>query len=344
MIFVLFTGCASKISSDSGGGTDDDIRVTGDATETENNGGGSEESDSDNSASGSVSSTLDTKYVSKDYMLTTLVNSDCTITEDTDGLSFSTTNTLVNISVTPGVQNLSKAAVNMQSLVPSYFTDGQAGEISDGYLFGYRAKLFMMSCTYNDMQCNGMMVLSVINQSLYMMTVVIDEQATTDEFELMKNVISSIVVLAPLSVDSETHTAQYSDPYEDYTNFYSDYDYYDISFWYYLPYEYYAWCDVDYSAWSDETLFEPDWNYYPDENDYWDWGWDTEDDWIFYDDYYAYYEQDYYETQVDYYYDYDEYYDVWDSDFGDYDIYVDYSDDGYYDDGSDDDGSYDDGS
>ncbi len=161
MIFVLFTGCASKISSDSGGGTDDDIRVTGDATEAENNGGGSEESDSDNSASGSVSSTLDTKYVSKDYMLTTLVNSDCTITEDTDGLSFSTTNTLVNISVTPGVQNLSKAAANMQSLVPSYFTDGQAGEISDGYLFGYRAKLFMMSCTYNDMQCNGMMVLSV---------------------------------------------------------------------------------------------------------------------------------------------------------------------------------------
>lgn len=311
LLTLLLVGCGS---GNSGGNSQ--------------NGGKTDLANSDTNESGTdVAVIIDTKFVSKDYMLTTLTNSDCTITEDETGLNFYTENSAINVSITPGIQNLASISTYMQASVPSFFADGQAGEISDGYLFGYRAKLIDFTCTIDGVPCEGMLALSIVNQSLYMMSILVNEQTTPQELELMQATISNMVILSPTSVDSATQQATYTDPYADYTNYYSDDDYYDISTWYYLPYEYYAWCQLDYATWTDPTLFEPDWDYYSDENTYWTWGWDGESYWAFYDEYSNYYDEYYYEEQTDYYEDYDpDNYDVWyEVDFNDY---INYGDQG----------------
>jgi len=310
LLLLLFTGCGA--GGDSGSSQSDTPANVSD----DNN---AEELDADDSSSEAAPANI--KFVSKNYMLTTLTSKDCTISEDESGLNFYTDNSVINISITPGIQNLSSAATYMQASVPTYFPEGQASDISDGYLFGYRAKMIGFSCTMDDTPCEGLLVLSIINQSLYMMSILVNDQTTPEEFELMQATISNMVVLSPSAVDSTTHQASYYDPYADYTDYYAYEDYYDISSWYYLPYAYYAWCQLDYSAWSDMTLFEPDWDYYSDESLYWTWGWDETDDWVFYDEYYDYYEETYYEEQTDYYEDFNpDDYDVWyeESDFTDY--------------------------
>lgn len=332
MLIVLVTGCGSKTpsapSSPSSSSTSTSVSSSSNSS--------SPDAESATSAddTGAVSGIVDTKFVSKNYMLTTLTNKDCTITEADSGLTFNTQNAILYITLIPGVQNLTSATSYMQSLVPTYFTDGQAGDITDGYLFGYRAKLYQFSCTTDSTPCEGLTVVSIINQSLYTLNLLITDQTTEEEFALMQNIISGMVVLQPTAVDNTAHTATYTDPYANYTTYYDDIDYYDIATWYYLPYECYSWCEIDYSTWSDVTLFEPDWNYYSTEDTYWDWSWDSEEDWVFYDDYSEYYEEEYYEAQEDYYSDYDyESYDVWqEEDFS------------YYDDSSYDDDSYDDDS
>ena len=347
MFIVMVTGCASKANSGANNAaTDNGAAVT--ASGSPSSGGNNAKPSDSNTKPGNGSSTaptvtVDKKFVSRNYMLTTLVNSDTTIKEDQSVLSFTTQNAAVNICLEPGVQNLAESAKYFQSAIPTHYTDGQAGDISDGYLFGYRAKLMLFSCTYNGTPCEGLMALCVANQSLYSMSFIINGLTSDDEFELMKQIISNILLLAPTSVDSGAHTAQYTDPYSNYEYYDDGADYYDIEEWYFLPYECYAWFEVDYSAY-DETLFAPDWDYYADDSTYWDWGWDASDEWYFYDTYEDYYDIETYETEEDYYTDYDyDSYDVWASE--DFDYYDDGSyDDGSYDDGSYDDGSYDDGS
>jgi len=310
MLLLLFAGCGSS-SAGADSQSEEETNV------------------SDNTVAGAaaaVAVNADVKFVSKDYMLTTLTTSDTNITEDETGLNFFTDNSVINISITPGIQNLTSISTYMQASIPSFFTDGQAGEVSDGYLFGYRAKLIDFTCTVDGTPCEGMMALSIINQSLYMMSLIINEKTTPEEFALMQATLSNMVILSPTSVDSTTHQATYTDPYANYTNYYSEDDYYDISAWYYLPYEYYAWYQLDYSTWTDTTLFEPDWDYYSDENTYWTWGWDSKNDWVFYDDYNEYYNEAYYEAQTDYYEDYEpDSYDVWNEEeaFSDYIYYGD---------------------
>jgi hypothetical protein len=345
MLIVLATGCASKADSgaDNGGGTNNSAGASANSGSNGSNSdakpsdsGASSENEDDSDAAAAVK--VDKKFVSKNYMLTTLTNNDCTISEDESGLNFYTQNAAINITLTPGVQNLATAATFYQSAIPTYFADGQAGDISDGYLFGFRAKLLLFSCSFDNTPCEGLMALSVANQSLYTMSLLINDKTTEYEFALMQEIITNMLLLAPTSVDTNAHTAQYTDPYADY-GYYEDYDYYDISEWYYLPYEYYYWCEADYSVWDDPSYYDPDWDYYVDDSMYWEWGWDDSDEWYFYDTYEDYYDIETYETEEDYYADYDyDSYDVWESeDFG-------YYDEGYNEDAYDDEEYYEEGS
>jgi hypothetical protein len=108
-----------------------------------------------------------------------------------------------------------------------------------------------------------------------------------------------------------------------------------VSTWSALPYYYYSWLGDpgdygDYPSW----YYEPDWDYYSDPGDYWDWGWDDSRDWWFYDEYDDYYDYEYYQEYDDYWDGYDPYSDPGDyyaDGYGDYfeDGYGDYVDDGY---------------
>jgi len=271
---------------------------------------------SSNAAAGEVNTSLDSKYVSKDYMVTMLLNADCVVKEDKKAIVIATPSekSMVVLKLYPGVQNLAAAANNVQAGILSNYENGQAGQISDGYMFGQRAKLVPFTCTNQGTPVEGLATATIANQSLYTLTVVFDSKVSQSERDLVQNVIDSMKVIVPEKVDQKTKKAVYKDPYAQYTVYYGEhYDWYEINEWDVLPYYYYAWWDGDYSAWNDPAYFQPDYDYYADDTGYWSWGWDEEDEWAFYSTYADYYDYAYYEELPDYSEDfsYDEAYDPW---------------------------------
>ena len=290
-------------------------------------GGSAKAAQSPNAAEGEVNTTLDSKYVSKDYMIAMKVNADCIVEEDKEAITIKTPSmkSLLVLKIYPGVQNLQASANNLAASIATNYTDGQAGQMTDGFMFGQRAKLVPFTCTSDGETFVGLSVATIANQSLYTLTVIFDGEVSESDLTLMQNVISGMVVLQPDVVDPATKKAAYKDPYPELDVYYGEYfDWYDIAAWEYLPYEYYAWWDGDYSAWDDAFYFEPDYNYYDDGSFYWSWGWDEEADWIFYDAYADYYDMAYYEALNSYYDDWDDEYDPWS------DVTAEWEDPSYY--------------
>lgn len=280
-----------------------------------------------------ISSKVDQKFVNTNYMLTGLVNSDCTIIEDAENgllITVPSENAAIQINLVPGIQNAAKAVSNLQQLITTNYSQEGTGGTFQSSLLGYNATIIPFSANVDNEVINGFASAFIANQSLYTLNLLYYSTATDNELELLQKIIPSLQIIKPAAVDTSTKKATYADPYASYKTYdpylyyyvsgectYDDYlaaftDYYasiDISSWDSLPYEYYTWYDGDYSTYTEED-YVADWDYY-DEEDYWSWGWDEEDDWAFYDEYEDYYSDDYYDELDNYYeeadYEYEDY-------------------------------------
>ncbi len=318
---------------------------------------------------GKVQTTVDQKFVNADYMLTGLINTDCVMTEDENGLMISVPsgNAAIQVFIVTGVQNATTAANNLQTLVTQNYSQEGTGGTFQTSLLGYNATVVPFTANLDGQIVNGFSSVFVANQSLYSLNLLYYSTASENELDLLSKVLPSLQIIKPTSVDNSTKKASYTDPYASYKTYdpylyyyisgewtYDDYlaafnSYYDtidVSLWEDLPYNYYSWYEGDYSGYT-EADFAADWDYY-DEDDYWSWGWDETDDWAFYDEYADYYSEDYYD-ELGYYYDeyadYDvdytadetyEFTDDFDSTWEDVDLTVydesEYAYDDYYDD------------
>jgi len=300
-----------------------------------------EEADEPEAVALDVSSELDQLYVNEEFMLEMLINDDCIVTQDGSllGIESAAGNALMTISLFPGIQNLSAAGEVARYLVANSFEDVTISELSDGNLFGARAKTLTYDAGTGEDSMSGVEGAAVVNQSLYVLNVIFMEAVTDNEGDLMLNLMDSINIVRPAQVDSEAKTAVYETHYPEAQPAPQSRN--TVTEWEYLPYYYYSWWDSadgygDYPEW----YFEPDWDYYSDPGDYWDWGWDDDSDWWFYDEYGDYYDYDYYQDYDDYWGSYDPWSDpgdYYDSDYYDSDSYGSYYDssDGYdYDSGS----------
>ncbi|MFA9375737.1 MAG: hypothetical protein ACERKZ_03175 [Lachnotalea sp.] len=281
-----------------------------------------------------VSSEVGELYLNQALMLEALVNESCVIQESGDGLTITTPDSLgyIGISFVPGIQNLTATASLLPSLLEENY-NAVPGEVTDGYLFGARAKLCDYSIAKEDgSEEQGIVATAIVNQSLYLVDVAFASDCSQEDGALILNVFSSMNVLTPTSVNQETKTATYESKYPEVTPLKTTQTTdVPVTEWVYLPYYYYDWdSDTDYTAY-DSNYYQPDWDYYSNGN-WWNWDWDDESDWQFYDAYSDYYDEDYYDNYADYYDDYNpysdsgDYYDYY-SDFGytydDYDVYSD---------------------
>lgn len=309
MVCSLFVGC---------GGSDKSTKET---SKSEEKASTSTEAAPEKSDSGDqkpvgqeVNTIVDGKFVSKSYMLTTLTNTDVQISETKEMLSLCTPseNAMAFVNIFPGLQNFEVTAQYIHDNVPTFFQNGVAMDVVDGYLFGARAKLIPYTCTFGDIPLQGIYAVTIVNQTMYTLTYLYSVNASESEIALMNSIVTSMQILKPQVVDQTTKKAAYVDPYPEVTvNYYpqiyfpdlyesyDDYEYYDISAWDYLPYDCYDWCDIDYSAY-DESFFTPDYDYYEDETQYWDWGWDEEESWEFYEEYEEVYTYESYDEYEDY--------------------------------------------
>jgi hypothetical protein len=275
-------------------------------------------------AEGKVITTVDQKFVNTNYMVTGLINTDCIVTEDsTNGLLISVPsgNAVIQINLVPGVQNYTAAVNGMQEIITTNYSQEGTGGSFEASLLGYNATVIPFTANMDNQIVNGFTSVFIANQSLYSLSLLYYSTASTNELELLQNVIPSLQIIKPTTVDDSTKVATYTDPYASYKTYdpflyyyisgewtYEEYlaafnEYYygiDISSWENLPYSYYSWYEGDYSAYTADA-FVADWDYYG-EDDYWSWGWDETDDWSFYDEYADYYSEDYYD-ELGYYYD-----------------------------------------
>ena len=305
-ICLLFAGCGSNAEA-----VDTDTTVVEETTDTQEATETEETMATETSAS--ISTEVGELYQSQNLMLEMLVNENCVIEDTGDTITVMAPDgfACVNISFVPGIQNLGKTA----TMIPEVLKENGAvpGEVEEGVLFGARAN----HCSYtfsgeNGSESYGIFAASIINSSLYMANVVFAPGCNDADAELIINVFSSINVLSPVSVDTETKTATYETKYPTVTPAKAvQKTYVPVVEWVYPPYYYYDWySDFDYSIY-DASYYEPDWDYYLD-GAWWSWDWDEDGHWGFYDEYGYWYEEDYYDY-YDYYYDYDPY-----SDPGDY--------------------------
>jgi hypothetical protein len=275
-----------------------------------------------------LSTEVNQLYLNKNFMLEMLINDDCEISEQGGGLVINATpgNSAIGLAFFPGMQNLESSGQLIYENFKTNNPDCEVTEIGDALLFGARGKRF----SFNNATTAGVVVTTVVNQSMYAVQVVFGEGTNDAEAELLLNVFQSINILQPVQVNQETQEATYEPKYKDVApapKYQQAYE--PVEEWYYPPYYYYSWWE-DESYYSDypEYFFEPDWDYY-NEDDYWSWGWDEYDDWGFYDDYGDYYDYSYYDYFDDYYdEDYYNYYGAWyDDEYyepNDYDFYDDY--------------------
>ncbi|WP_099467960.1 hypothetical protein [Konateibacter massiliensis] len=291
-----------------------------------------------------VSTEVSELYQSQTLMLEMLVNETCVIEDTGDMLTIATPDGMAYISVgfVPGIQNLGATASLLPALLQESY-NATVGEVSDGSLFGARAKRCNYSVAQEDgSQVEGVFAAAVVNQSLYMMDAAFLTGCTDEDAELIINIFSSMNVLMPTSVNTETKTATYESKYPNAApSKAAQTTYVPVTEWVYLPYYYYGWdLDYDYTIY-DASFYEPDWNYYSDGN-WWSWAWDDNGDWGFYDEYGDWYSEDYYSYYADYYDGYDPYSDpgdYYDYYYDDYDYYSDpgdtYDDYDYYSDPGD---------
>jgi hypothetical protein len=286
--------------------------------------------------SAEINPIVDQVYTNENFMIEMLVNDSCVIQENGANLVVTTVpnHIALIVSIIPGIQNLAAAAELAKSTVMSSIPDVAIGEAEDANFFGARSKMYGYQASDGTA---GYEIASIINQTCYFINIMIDGAAveagemTEDEFNLIMNVLTSVNILRPTQVEPEAQTAVYETHYpqvppapqtQKTTK--------PVSEWSSLPYAYYSWWGDpgDYYSSFPYWYYEPDWDYYSDPGDYWDWGWDDDSDWWFYDEYGDYYGYDYYQDYDDYWDDYDPWsdpgdgYDEW-SDSGDY------SDDGY---------------
>jgi hypothetical protein len=277
---------------------------------------------------GMVNTTVDQKFVSTNYMLTGLVNTDCVMDENENGLIISVPsgNAAIQINFVPGIQNATTAVNNLQTLVTQNYSQEGTGGTFQTSLLGYNATVIPFTANLDNQIVNGFASAFIANQSLYSINLFYYSTASANELELISKVLPSLQIIKPTSVDNSTKKASYTDPYASYKSYdpylyyyisgewtYDDYlaafnayyDSIDIALWEELPYEYYSWYEGDYSGYTEED-FAADWDYY-DEDDYWSWGWDEAEDWAFYDEYADYYSEDYYDDLTNYYEEYEDY-------------------------------------
>lgn len=334
-IFLLFSGCGESKSET----TDMEAVVI-------------EESMSEKTGADISSTQVSELYQSQSLMMEMLVNDSCVIEDTGDTIVISTPDGLASVSVSfmPGIQNLGMAA----ELIPQVLIASGVypGEVKEGILFGARANHCTFFAPEEEASAEvidtaatqetgevqgaetggyGIFATSIINSSLYMVSVGFEAGCTDEDAELILNVFSSMNVLKPVTVDVSTKEATYQTKYpEAKPAKATKKTYQPVTEWIYPPYYYYGWySDFDYSVYP-SMFYEPDWDYYLD-GAWWSWDWDDSGYWGFYDEYSDWYAESYY-NGYDYYYDYDPY-----SDPGDYyDYYYDYdpySDPGdYYDD------------
>jgi DNA-directed RNA polymerase subunit beta' len=272
-------------------------------------------------AEGKVTTTVDQKFVNTNYMLTGLVNTDCMISENENGLIISVPsgNAAIQINLVPGIQNSTTAVNNLQQLVTTNYSQEGTGGTFQASLMGYNATIIPFTANVDNQIVNGFASAFIANQSLYSVNLLYYSTASQNELDLISKVLPSLQVIKPKSVDTNTKKATYTDPYASYKTYdpylyyyisgewaYEDYlaafnayyDAIDLATWDSLPYEYYNWYEGDYNGYTAED-FAADWDYYDDE-DYWSWGWDEADDWAFYDEYADYYSEDYYDQLGNY--------------------------------------------
>lgn len=267
-----------------------------------------------------VSTVVNEVYTNSKFMLEMLVNGDCEVTEDGANVAVMSApgNAALILSLFPGIQNLTAGCNLALMALTNTFPNVQVSEFSQGVLFGALSK----SCTYTAEQeqgtVAGLQAAAIINQSCYVLTLMLDPNITNEEGLLITNVFNSLNVLRPAQVSRSSQTAVYTSKYPEARPSPKSKSK-TVKEWVYLPYYYYSWWD-DGSNYGEFPYwyFEPDWDYYSDPDAYWDWGWDEYNDWGFYDEYSDYYDYDYYQ----------EYNDYWET----YDAYeYEYADDGYFD-------------
>ncbi len=344
VIFALLTAC-SPDAADSGQPQADAVSEPEVRQETE-----AEPAPSEAAAPADVSPDVNQLYVNQNYMLEMLINDSCTVEDDGAGaltVLVPSQNAALLLNFKPGIQNLAASGNMMHSALAATFPNGQLSDLTDCYFFGERAKKCDFFADMDDgTQMGGVGVTSIVNQSMYYAQVIFADATTANEAALITNVLASMNILRPVAVDANTQKAAYQSRYKGVApapNYQQEYVPPDE--WYYLPYYYYSWWD-DYGTYQmyGPEYYEPDWDYYSD-GAYWSWGWDTEDDWGFYDDYEDAYGTSAYGACEDYYSDFDPWSDPGDEgyetggDLGDYDYYDMEADEGgyyedeYYDDG-----------
>ena len=300
----------------------------------------------------SIAATVDQYYANDNFMIEMLLSDSCVVEENGSNLMISTSegHAAVILSLIPGIQNLSAAAALATQTIQNGIPGSALGEVMDGNLFGARAKLvsYEVADGSGNITLMGLEAAAIVNQSCYFLNMMMEPGMSDAEGELISTVFGSMNVLRPAQVNQNTKKAVYTSHYQQLLDSQtvrrsSQIKSQPVSEWSSLPYDYYSWLGDsgdygDYPAW----YYEPDWDYYSDPGDYWDWGWDDSEDWAFYDEYADYYSYDYYQGYDDYWDDYDpwsdpgdtEAYGYWDDDYdpwsdpGDTEAYG-YEDDGY---------------
>jgi DNA-directed RNA polymerase subunit beta' len=278
---------------------------------------------------------LDQYYLNDKLMMEMLVNDDVMIQEIDSGLFINTDSekTMLLIMFKPGIQNLEASGLIARTAVSTSFTNAQASELLDGSLFGSRAKYCEFTADSDEGgTIYGIAASTIANQSFYNVLVAFEEDAPAYEMQLIVSVFGTINILKPTTVNQTAKTAIYNSVYQEQLNSRqitqspAVSSQKPVSDWSYLPYDFYSWWGDpgDYGMYP-SWVYEPDWDFYSDPGDYWDWGWDDYSDWWFYDEYGDYYDYDYYQYFDDYWDDYDpwsdygDYYDDWWSDYDDWD-------------------------
>jgi hypothetical protein len=282
------------------------------------------------------STVVDQYYANENFMIEMLVNKDCDIEENGYNLMITTADghAAVIVSLIPGIQNLLAAGEMAIETVMNGIPGAKLSAVSDGNLFGARAKLsnYEVADENGTITLMGIEAAAIVNQSCYFLNVMMEPGMYEAEGDLIINVFSSMNVLRPAEVDQTAKEAVYTSHYQQQLDAKAvapsaKSQSKPVSTWSALPYYYYSWLgDPGDYGYYPSWYYEPDWDYYSDPGDYWDWGWDDSRDWWFYDEYSEYYDYEYYQGYDDYWYDYDPY-----SDPGDYysDGYGDYIEDGY---------------
>ncbi|MDR1589314.1 MAG: hypothetical protein LBS51_03895 [Oscillospiraceae bacterium] len=269
-----------------------------------------------------VNPNVDSLFQYQPLLLEMLVNEDVVIETEDDGITLTSSagNAGINITMFPGVQNLGKVVELIPGIIESQWGVSDA-EITDGYLFGAKAKRATSAFVTADGATGvGSVSAAIANQSLYLLTLMFADQMSPSEGELFINLVASLNVLVPKEVDQTAKTAKYETKYPTAPPApqTAEVKSTPATQWEYLPYYYYS----DPGDYLPDYFYEPDYNYWSDPGDYWSWGWDDDSDWYFYDEYSDYYEYEYYES-------YDDYYDEdWYDYYSDYDPYDEYD---YYD-------------